>query len=186
MGTRSVVGYAEGDGFRGRYHHWDGYPTSKGVTLHAILHRTFMGDAEAMLKVLCEDYAGWSSTNEDPNAAMTGDRDGRFIQVPGVGTAYNSEPMTFMGEVGYRQIEPDDWRTHMDTDTDCEWAYAIHPASLTCTVFEHRCDDYDVHWSERVYRWVPVGFVNLRSPDAPEAFQRIETECFERQEAEYA
>ena len=35
MGTRSIVGVPHGDGVRGRYCHWDGYPSGVGAALGA-------------------------------------------------------------------------------------------------------------------------------------------------------
>lgn len=48
--------------FEGRYHHWDGYPTGLGKTLHELYNGHFKKDLSTMLKVLLEDHpAGWST-----------------------------------------------------------------------------------------------------------------------------
>lgn len=62
MGTRSVIARAMGDGFRGRYHHWDGYPTGLGKQLWELYHGHFGRNLAQMLKVLIDDHpAGWST-----------------------------------------------------------------------------------------------------------------------------
>lgn len=35
MGTRSVIAKPHGDGFMGKYCHWDGYPSGVGAALWA-------------------------------------------------------------------------------------------------------------------------------------------------------
>ena len=74
MSTRSVIARPMGDGFNGRYHHWDGYPSGLGAELYWLAQPNdyramaglpptpWNGDIEAMLKVLLDDHpAGWST-----------------------------------------------------------------------------------------------------------------------------
>lgn len=63
MGTRSVIGKPEGDGFIGRYCHWDGYPEGQGPVLFK-LYEDNGRDHEALLKVLTEEHSSWSSLGE--------------------------------------------------------------------------------------------------------------------------
>jgi hypothetical protein len=75
MSTRAVIARPRGDGFAGRYHHWDGYPSGLGATLFWLSQpndvRTdnnlpptpWDGDIEAMQKVLLDDHTGWSTIN---------------------------------------------------------------------------------------------------------------------------
>lgn len=64
MSTRSVIAEPNGDGFRGRYHHWDGYPSGVGQTLWGLYHGHFDGDTEAMRQYLIADEpVGWSTIN---------------------------------------------------------------------------------------------------------------------------
>jgi hypothetical protein len=64
MGTRSIVarvGNNEGE-FSGRYCHWDGSPSTRGVTLWKIIHDEFKSDLKAALVYLIDKHpAGWSS-----------------------------------------------------------------------------------------------------------------------------
>ena len=62
MATRSEIFGPDG---RGRYHHWDGYPTALGKTLWSLYHNHFKRNIQEMRKVLLEDHpAGWSTINE--------------------------------------------------------------------------------------------------------------------------
>lgn len=61
MGTRSVIAEPHGDGFRGRYHHWDGYPSGVGAELWR-LQREHFADLDAMRQYLVTDEPqGWST-----------------------------------------------------------------------------------------------------------------------------
>lgn len=64
MGTRGVIARAKGDGWEGRYHHWDSYPRGLGKTLWDLYHGFFNQDKEAMTKFLIDEHpAGWSTIN---------------------------------------------------------------------------------------------------------------------------
>jgi hypothetical protein len=64
MSTRGAIARAVADGFEGRYHHWDSYPTALGKTLWDLYHGFFQHDLDIMLKVLIDDHpAGWSTIN---------------------------------------------------------------------------------------------------------------------------
>lgn len=74
MSTRAAIARPNGDGFLGRYHHWDGYPDGLGQALYELAqpnrNRNLMnlpptpwdGDVEKMLEVLIDQHpAGWST-----------------------------------------------------------------------------------------------------------------------------
>lgn len=64
MGTRGVIARPVGEGFEGRYHHWDSYPSGLGLTLIQLRNGFFQGDTDAMLRVLLDEHpAGWSTIN---------------------------------------------------------------------------------------------------------------------------
>lgn len=64
MSTRSVIARPAGDGFAGRYHHFDGYPTGLGKTLWDLYRDRYAEDLEAMTAELIDAHpAGWSSIN---------------------------------------------------------------------------------------------------------------------------
>lgn len=47
--------------FKGRYHHWDSYPSGLGATLYGLWRGHFKRDTEAMLTYLMSHKAGWST-----------------------------------------------------------------------------------------------------------------------------
>jgi hypothetical protein len=65
MGTRSAIARINGEhGFKGTYHHWDGYPTGLGATLFNLYQTQFNHDLPKMLHVLIDEHpAGWSTIN---------------------------------------------------------------------------------------------------------------------------
>lgn len=70
MSTRAAIARPNGESesgaprFKGRYHHWDGYPSGLGATLFEIYRSVFDRDIEAMLKMLLDKHpAGWSTIN---------------------------------------------------------------------------------------------------------------------------
>lgn len=134
MGTRSVVAIQNGDGFKGRYIHWDGYPSGVGESLLAIVQRDGVEKARQVLTV---DHYGWSgldsSTTADSQLGLGMD-DGRFTIVPGYGTAYT----THAG-----QSDPDDWIESDGADSGTEWAYVLRDNELTVLerVYKDSADD---------------------------------------------
>lgn len=65
MSTRAAIVRINGEhGFKGRYHHWDGYPSGLGATLFNLYRGQFKRDLPAMLHVLIDKHkAGWSTIN---------------------------------------------------------------------------------------------------------------------------
>ena len=61
MGTRSLVLKPHGDGFEGRYVHYDGYPTGVGIALLRIVKRDGLEKAR---KTIIDDHYYWSCINE--------------------------------------------------------------------------------------------------------------------------
>lgn len=117
MGTRSVVAVLdEASGlWRGKYVHWDGYPTHLGFQLHAIVYRDGLPAARQQL-VHAEQ--GWSGL--DFQAGKPGHESGPFQPrlVPGYGWAYDD-------------LTPERaWRYQDDDPGDLEWAYVLHDEGL--------------------------------------------------------
>jgi len=62
MSTRAVIAEPAGDGFRGRYHHFDGYPSGLGAELWWLQHARYQGDTQAMRAELIGAHpGGWST-----------------------------------------------------------------------------------------------------------------------------
>ena len=142
MGTRSVVAIPLDGGFKGRYIHWDGYPSGVGQNLLDIIKRDGL---ERAIEVLTRENYGWSSLNPDgPDSfdpqidykdraaweakegrshhSDPGGGDGRFRAVKGYGTAYT----TVDG-----QSSPEEWITDSSDDWGTEWAYVLNPNWIT-------------------------------------------------------
>jgi len=66
MSTRGVIARANGEGFVGRYHHWDSYPSGLGQTLYKWAQQM---DRQDMLHLLLDKHpAGWSTiVGTDPS-----------------------------------------------------------------------------------------------------------------------
>lgn len=112
MGTRSIVAVpTEDGGWKGRYVHWDGYPTGVGLALLKIVQRDGLDTAR---RVLTEEHYGWSSVDAEGDSTPSYYSPERFEVVPGYGVAYI-----------YTE-HPDEWLTS-DGDTGwTEWAYVLH------------------------------------------------------------
>jgi hypothetical protein len=128
MGTRSVIAIPDAEhGWKGRYVHWDGYPTGVGEALRRIVQRDGYTTA---VRALTEEHYGWSTLepDKDPDEPLSpGYSDGRFAIVGGYGTAYT----TAQG-----QSSADDWVTADGDDWGTEWAYLLGEGGMA--VYESR------------------------------------------------
>lgn len=125
MSTRSVVARVEGDGFVGRYCHWDGYPTNRGKQLFQAYRE--LGSADALIKyAIREGESGyWSSfcaPSENPVEAdrSTPEGEAEFQKSGSANWAHEADNTDLITSSG------DDWGT--------EWAYVI--ADYGLSVFE--------------------------------------------------
>lgn len=143
MGTRSVIATAQGDGWKGRYCHWDGYPSGVGSQLLTMHRQTFDGDVEKMLKVLTEDHFYWSilDVENGPDLTEIYVGDPRWIAVEGVGIAGNEQ-----------QASAEEWIEHDGDSWGTEWAYVLTTAGLT--VLEGTYENGREGWKHRgMMRW---------------------------------
>lgn len=117
MGTRSVVAVPTADGgWKGRYVHWDGYPSGVGAALARIVQRD---GYDMAVRTLTQDHYGWSSVGSENGAGLDpGYIGGRFVAVPGYGVAYSH------AEQG------DEWITPDGDSSGTEYAYVLHPDSV--------------------------------------------------------
>lgn len=122
MGTRSTVAVPEGDSWRGRYVHWDGYPSGVGGALQHIRAELYPDDLDGMVKMLTVDHWYWSTLDGAGQLSDIDKDDPRWVPVPDVGVAGNEQ-----------QASPDEWVKPED-DYGCEWAYVLTPAGIV--VFE--------------------------------------------------
>lgn len=133
MSTRSVVARVEGDGFVGRYCHWDGYPTNRAKQLFQAYRE--LGSADALIKYAIRegDSGYWSSFCPPSEGPVEADR-----TTPEGEAAFQNEYKTgthsnwCFEKDNEKLVESsgDDWGT--------EWAYVIDDKGLS--VFERMYD----------------------------------------------
>lgn len=130
MATRCIIAEPYGDGWRGRYSHWDGYPSAKLPELFALVKRDGI---ERVRQVLLHDFYSWSSIDPDTVDNSENKASGWSVVV-GYGFAHNDLET------------PSDFFTHANTDFAwAEFLYILGDASVL--VFSA-----DANGS-----WVPVG-----------------------------
>lgn len=146
MSTRSIIARPVGDGFEGRYHHSDGYPTWLGRVLWRRLHSGTTRDY-----LLNAHPAGWSHL-ADPDYPITrvpkakwGSRAIRYDDANQDACYCHGGP--YIG----KRSEPEQLLRH-DEDACQEWAYVISETFLTVLVVVGRPEEdgmgaYRVAWS---------------------------------------
>lgn len=128
MSTRSVVARVKGDGFAGRYCHWDGYPTHRGAQLFQSYRE--LGSADALIKyAIREGESGyWSSFCVPSENRIEADR-----TTPEGEKAFQENP----AKIGWAyEASQSELITSSGDDCGTEWAYVIADNGLT--VFENR------------------------------------------------
>jgi hypothetical protein len=124
MGTRSVVGVPYGDGFRGRYCHWDGYPTYNGVHLWRMIQRDGI---EKVVNTIVFDNYQWSSLDHCKNNVVLNNGETLKNVVRGYGSIYTD-------------VTEDDWITYTGNASDdlwcTEWAYILDVNSKTMSIMK--------------------------------------------------
>lgn len=120
MGTRSIIAKPDGDAWRGRYCHWDGYPEGVGQRLMELVNRDGLAK---VIDTIIDTHCGWSSIHMPDNRQLgAGYTDGRFLLVPEYGVAYNHNS---------DQGSMSDWHTpDMLGDTWCQWVYVLTPMGI--------------------------------------------------------
>ena len=112
MGTRSAVCEPYGDSYRGRYVHWDGYPSYNGRVLWALVHRDGL---ERVREVLIHQHFEWSSLKLDEVDDTESHYRSAYDFVAGYGNAFRA---------------PTDWWVTPYNDGDTEWRYVLADDAL--------------------------------------------------------
>jgi len=110
MSTRSVIAQTTALGFRGRYVHYDGYPTAVGEAVRLIVARD---GVEVATRILTKDHYGWASVD----AAGAGARNA----VVGYGEYFDDQA-------------EGDWITNDGDSWGTEYAYAIMQEGIEVSV----------------------------------------------------
>lgn len=156
MSTRSCIAKPDGDAWKGRYHHSDGYPTGMGRSLIDMFHGYFAGDLDAMVAYLIDsEPVGWSfilgtDLSIGPQwlewDAYPKDDDG-FADFSKIGP----QSFTARGEVPFHDEDgTGDWIRPGD-DTDTEWVYVLTPMGIFIGVGT-QTPEWMVAWDDVDYR----------------------------------
>jgi hypothetical protein len=125
MSTRAVIARVKGDGWEGRYHHFDGYPTGLGARLYAVVGQ--LGVKRALELLVDEHPVGWSSIHDCDITAQ-----------PGYGGDFNDQthgPRCYCH--GERHEQAPLLITDQSDDCGCEWAYVLSARGVM-TVYERQ------------------------------------------------
>lgn len=133
MSTRSVLAIPEGDSWKGRYCHNDGYPSWQIPALLG-LHQAHGDD---ITKFLTEDHCSWSGVHGDGGFCHCHQEDGTPSPV---------ETHVWDGDVEFERWvrpHPDAW--------DIEWVYILNDRGVFVLIGEGRHDPHPT--------WRPLAFV---------------------------
>lgn len=158
MSTRSVIARPDGDGFAGRYAHWDGYPTCRGAQLWQTF--TELGENATILRAYAikEGENGYWSSYQTPSRQAREAQKPEFIDEPcnlcdatgkrtdmivangcngcaGTGVSHRTYG-DGVRQGGWTVEENGSWVTSYADDMGTEWAYVLADHALF--VFERR------------------------------------------------
>lgn len=170
MSTRSVIARTVGDGFEGRYHHFDGYPGGIGKTLYTLANTQFKDNIKRMMEILVDEHkAGWSNINnrnfsvtpgyrEYDNRKVAEDfrKDGETMSVS-YDKLYEWERQNIGPECfchGDRQETTEILIAQEGESNWTDWAYAIDEDSMMMGVFNNLSKG-----------WALVSVVDLNGPE---------------------
>ena len=138
MGTRSIVSVPDGDGWKGRYVHWDGYPTGVGQSLIEIVMRDGI---EVARRTIVDEHVYWSSIDASEGMANPDLHTGQIVPtgeqrelrpnvvVVGYGNAdLNSEAAGEDPDKPYWMLNPSNF------DCGAEWHYILGDRELFVSV----------------------------------------------------
>lgn len=123
MATRSIVAEPYGDGWRGRYVHWDGSPNTRVLQLQLLVARD---GVEMVRDTIVHKHLSWSTINpaessqkekplEEWRTEWRTEDEPRFALVEGYGIVHND----------IEQSEADKWMFSC-TDLDFAWAEYLY------------------------------------------------------------
>jgi hypothetical protein len=173
MGTRGVIGFVDGRGWKGRYHHCDSYPTALGQTLWDVYHDVYHGDLAHMLRNLYIDHpAGWSTINErEWSFDVDGNLKAEFVEHGpdwwGVPSEYRAWYQSHRKPECYchGDRQQGEWMLSHDGESDvnatsCEWGYIFAPPTAIMHIIGSRYDA-DSH----VSRWRHIATIDMQGAE---------------------
>lgn len=173
MGTRGVIARAKGDGWEGRYHHWDSYPTGLGKRLQEVYQQIGL---ERMKKLLIDEHpVGWSTIlacdiTKEPGFRAYGvphDDEPDPHDHPAHDTWERSHgPQCYCH--GDRHETEELLITDQSDDCGTEWAYVLAEKVPVMTIYKRRYSPD---------RWAYAGQAHLDTPDFPwERMEQVDDE----------
>jgi hypothetical protein len=152
MSTRSIVSKPDGDGWLGRYVHYDGYPSGVGQSLIEIVMRDGI---ETARRTIVDEHVYWSSINASEGMANPDLTTGQVVPtgaqrelrphvtVVGYGDAdLNSESADEDPDKPYWMLDPTSF------DCDAEWHYILGDTALIVAT---------VGWGDKAGTLTPFG-----------------------------
>ncbi len=138
MSTRSVIAERQGDGWRGVYHHSDGYPHGLGCYIFRLIRQKYKGNVRTFLDYALGHDGGWSHIFP-----------GRLLVAGKGGRDHYSEREAFQcfchGYFARRdKVKPGQGggvQTHDKHGFDIEWVYVLDPEAKTMAVIKHAASD---------------------------------------------
>ena len=134
MATRSIVAEPYGDGWNGRYVHWDGSPSTRVAQLQLLISKY---GVEEVRDTIIREHFSWSSLNTATKGLGEHDDKSRFAFVDGYGIAHTDIALS----------EADNWLfRHTDKDfAGSEYIYILgDKAIIVC------------EWDYEAKTWQPL------------------------------
>ena len=128
MSTRSVLAVQNGDGFKGRYAHYDGYPTSRAAQLFQTYKELF-NDAELVRQYAVKPSLNGSWSSYCPPSEVA-EREANKPDYQTSNYTYNEDT----NNEGWIYSDGDHWGT--------EWAYVIGDKALSVFSWRYQDEDY--------------------------------------------
>lgn len=148
MATRGIVAHStrNGNGWRGRYVHWDNYPERMVGVLGELVARD---GTSSVAHTLCYDHASWSiiDTLAKPSEAGEPSLYEANACVTGYGYAHTDTSLD----------DPSAWFTDEDTELAwCEWLYIIHADRLEVRRITKDENGNDVAIFDKAHPWESI------------------------------
>lgn len=139
MSTHGIIGYyttMANRVWKGRYHHFDAYPTGLGSALWRHLHGHFKGDLKKFLKVLTEEHTSWQTICHRQMSFKWRPRYPESGVKKEIAETFKAcAPECFChGDSG---VEMDDWLwSHQNAILGARWAYVFDRVRKVLHVFQ--------------------------------------------------
>lgn len=170
MSTRAIIAKPDGDGWKGRYHHSDGYPTGLGLTLITAKDWFFRGNLASMIQHLIDaEPLGWSTINVLNPSNPPAWCNGLTHKPPCTGESHNhTHPQSYTAR-GEEAQPGGNWVSDKDaTESWCDWAYVLREEGIEVIAIRYYFSDESPHKREAVsfgiVAWGDVDGMSAKEP----------------------